>query len=59
MIRFQGLPAIVLEHEAVTQGQLDQILAEGQQRVATAIEFAETSPEPEADQLLLDIYAEG
>jgi pyruvate dehydrogenase E1 component alpha subunit len=47
------------EQVGIEQAQLDMILAEEQQRVAAAIEFAEAGPEPAADQLMTDIYVEG
>ena len=48
----------LIENGKADDETLDKIIAEVEQEVEDAVEFAENSPEPEADQLFEDIYAE-
>src|SRR6185503_2900129 len=48
----------LLEKKVATRKALDEIEARVEEEVNKAVEFAETSPEPAAEELFTDIYAE-
>ncbi len=48
----------LVENGKADDETLDKMVKEVEQEVEEAVEFAENSPEPEADQLFADIYAE-
>jgi pyruvate dehydrogenase E1 component alpha subunit len=48
----------LLEKKTATKKALDEIEARVEEEVAKAVEFAETSPEPEMEELFSDIYVE-
>jgi pyruvate dehydrogenase E1 component alpha subunit len=49
----------LVEVGTVTREEFDEIWAELRADIAAAIEFAESSPPPDPDQLLVDVYTEG
>ena len=49
----------LVEVGTVTRAEFDEIWAEQRADIAAAIEFAESSPPPDPDQLLVDVYTEG
>ena len=49
----------LVEVGTVTRAEFDEIWAEHRAHIAAAIEFAESSPPPDPDQLLVDVYTEG
>src|SRR5688572_1462634 len=48
----------LLEKKVATRKALDEIEARVEEEVNKAVEFAETSPEPAAEELFTDVYAE-
>jgi pyruvate dehydrogenase E1 component alpha subunit len=48
----------LVENEKATDEELDKIVADAEQEVEDAVEFAENSPEPEPEALFENVYAE-
>ena len=48
----------LLEKKIATRKGLDEIEARVEEEVNKAVEFAETSPEPAAEELFTDVYAD-
>jgi len=48
----------LVKNDKATDEELDQIVAEVEQEVVDAVEFAENSPEPEPEELFKNIYVE-
>jgi TPP-dependent pyruvate/acetoin dehydrogenase alpha subunit len=49
----------LIELGTATAAQIEQVWADVRTDIAAAIEFAEQSPFPDADQLLVDVYTQG
>jgi pyruvate dehydrogenase E1 component alpha subunit len=49
----------MIETTSATRDEIDRVWAELRADIDEAIEFAESSPFPEADQLLVDVYTAG
>ncbi len=47
-----------IEHELLTEEELDEILEESKKDVDDAIKYAQDSPIPKAESLLEDVFAE-
>lgn len=54
-----GLERRMIDNGVATQTDFDGIWETLRQDIATAIEFAESSPYPEPDQVLVDVYSKG
>jgi TPP-dependent pyruvate/acetoin dehydrogenase alpha subunit len=48
----------MIENGSATRDDIDEVWAELRRDIAAAIEFAESSPLPEPDQVLVDVYTE-
>jgi pyruvate dehydrogenase E1 component alpha subunit len=49
----------LVEKEIATEEELDTVIDQVEAEVEEAVQFAESSPDPEPDQLFVDIYADG
>ena len=49
----------LIEKEIATEEELDTVIDQVEAEVEEAVQFAESSPDPEPDQLFVDIYADG
>ncbi|MFM8858466.1 MAG: thiamine pyrophosphate-dependent dehydrogenase E1 component subunit alpha [Actinomycetota bacterium] len=54
-----GLERRMIDNGVATQSDFDQIWEQLRQDIAAAIEFADDSPYPEPDQVLVDVYSNG
>jgi pyruvate dehydrogenase E1 component alpha subunit len=48
----------LIEKEIATEEELDSVIDQVEAEVEEAVQFAESSPDPEPDQLFVDIYAD-
>ena len=54
-----GLERRMIDNGVATQSDFDRIWEQLRQDIAAAIEFADDSPYPEPDQVLVDVYSKG